>query len=260
MKKYSFQSDLQTRCPFRLPFQLHDGNVFIGKINHLIIKVEQSCLITFKILSEWHKPLFTHANTVCVCVCVQGAKIWSSSCHSSDCLSRNPSIISTPKRPTLRSHTHTSAALFFIYYKWNITLDNISFRASDVILSLLYEQNDQLPHCEAAHKGGQIWTDTHFFWLQLRQHPKTHTSSVLATSCKHVSPQNHTEWPPRVAFLHTNAILSNLWKFITKHHTSSKTLDVHQTPPFPTFGPLLSPGSLCSRQSNCSADPFAVFL
>lgn len=188
MKKYSFQSDLQTRCPFRLPFQLHDGNVFIGKINHLIIKVEQSCLITFKILSEWHKPLFTHANTVCVCVCVQGAKIWSSSCHSSDCLSRNPSIISTPKRPTLRSHTHTSVALFFIYYKWNITLDNISFRASDVILSLLYEQNDQLPHCEAAHKGGQIWTDTHFFWLQLRQHPKTHTSSVLATSCKHVFP------------------------------------------------------------------------
>lgn len=70
MKKYSFQSDLQTRCPFRLPFQLHDGNVFIGKINHLIIKVEQSCLITFKILSEWHKPLFTHANTVCVCACV----------------------------------------------------------------------------------------------------------------------------------------------------------------------------------------------
>ena len=73
-------------------------------------------------------------------------------------------------------------------------------------MSLLTEQN-----CRAAPLGGssQRWTDLDGRPLFLgtdhaRIQRHTHTSSVPATGCKHVSLQNHTEWPTRGAFLHTN--------------------------------------------------------
>lgn len=111
--------------------------------------------------------------------------------------------------------------------------------------------------------SSQRWTDLDgrplFFgssYDSIQRH--THPLSLQPVA-NMFSPQNHTEWPPRVAFLHTNAILSNLWKFITKHHTSSKTLDVHQNPPFPTFGPPLATRLLVFSSIKLFRGPLCSF-
>lgn len=113
-------------------------------------------------------------------------------------------IIFTQDPPAHR--THPSLFSIYIYYnKATIHRTTYPWKYLKPFCLCSLSRVAGLHHWKAAHKGGQIWTDAHFFLaLTMVGSKDAHTSSVLATGYKHISLQNQTEWPTRGAFLHTN--------------------------------------------------------
>lgn len=122
-------------------------------------------------------------------------------CHSINAVTARveyPESLDNLRKPT-------SLIIIYIYYNWSVSQDQRTLQS--IWSHFVFAHWAELPGCNTGRqltkvdRSGQTPT---FSWHWPRSDPKTHTSSVLATGCEHISLQNHTEWPPRDAFLHTN--------------------------------------------------------
>ncbi len=184
------------------------------------------------IMSEKQKTQL-HSGHWCI-LCVLRAKM----CHSINVSSIEflESLDSLQPRQSSWTHTHThaplySSSIFIITAAFHRTMYP-SERLKPFCLCSL-NRTAALLHWKAAHKGGQIWTDAHFFLALTIVGSKD--TQILCPS-----DQLQTRFPPkshRMALLGAHScipmtILRNLWK---EQHPSSGTLDVHQNPPFSTL-------------------------